>query len=97
MRENGIDFSEAVMYKTVPLDLSKLNINDYDMLVLFSPTGLNALMHNFPKFRQDKLKIAVYGKITADSLLDAKVVVHVMAPLGHTLSITSAIEHYLKS
>ncbi len=95
MKDNGIDFVEAVMYKTVPLDLTKINLKNYDMLVLFSPTGLNALFHNFPKFKQDKLRIAVYGKTTADAVIDASLAIHVMAPIGDVLSINAAIEKYL--
>jgi uroporphyrinogen-III synthase len=96
MKENQIDFVEAVMYKTVPLDLSSLNLNNYDMLVLFSPTGLIALFHNFPKFKQDKLQIAVYGKSTADAVLEAKLSIHVMAPLGDVLSINVALDKHLQ-
>jgi uroporphyrinogen-III synthase len=66
------------------------------MLLLFSPTGINALFHNYPKFEQGKLRIAAYGKITADSVLDKGLTLHLMAPLGHTLTIMVALDHYLK-
>jgi uroporphyrinogen-III synthase len=96
MSENGIQFVEAVMYKTVPNDLSTMKIANYDMLILFSPTGLSSLLHNFPKFKQGKMKIGIYGRTTADAVIDANLAIHVMAPLNHHTSITSALESYLK-
>jgi uroporphyrinogen-III synthase len=96
MKDNQIDFVEAVMYKTVPLDLSKINLNNFDMLVLFSPTGLIALFHNFPRFKQNKLQIAVYGKSTADAVLEANLEIHVMAPLGEVMSINVALDRHLQ-
>ena len=95
MAENNIEFTEAVMYKTVPTDLSAMNINSYDMLILFSPTGLSSLQHNFPKFKQGKMKIGIYGRTTADAVIDANLNIHVMAPLNHHTSITAALENYL--
>lgn len=96
MTENGIQFVEAVMYKTVPNDLTATKITNYDMLILFSPTGLSSLLHSFPKFKQGKIKIGIYGRTTADAVIDANLNIHVMAPLNHHTSITSALEDYLK-
>lgn len=51
---------ECVMYRTVSNDFTdeeKKNF-DYDMLVFFSPTGVRALLKNFPDFKQGDIKIA---------------------------------------
>jgi uroporphyrinogen-III synthase len=66
------------------------------MLIFFSPTGINALYHNFPKFKQEKLKIAAYGKTTADAILAKGLNLHLMAPLNHSPTIVVALDHYLK-
>ena len=42
LEENNIDFTKAVMYKTVCSDLSDLSDVKYDMLV-FSPSGIESL------------------------------------------------------
>jgi uroporphyrinogen-III synthase len=96
MAANGFNYVEGVMYKTAPVDLTATDPHKFDMLLLFSPTGINALFHNYPKFEQGKLRIAAYGKITADSVLDKGLTLHLMAPLGHTLTIMVALDHYLK-
>ena len=39
LEENGINFSKAVLYRTVASDLSDLEDVKYDLLVFFSPSG----------------------------------------------------------
>lgn len=39
LNKAGIDWTKAVMYKTVSSDVSDLKLKDYDMLVFFSPQG----------------------------------------------------------
>ena len=96
LEANKFNYSEGVMYKTVPNDLKAYKLNNYDMLIFFSPSGVHSLYSNFPKFRQDKLKIAVYGKSTADAVLDRGLKLHLMAPLNHSPTIVVALDNYLK-
>lgn len=96
MQANGFNYAEAVMYRTVPNDLNSLNISKYDMMILFSPSGIQSLYHNYPNFNQDKLRIGAYGKTTADAILDKGLKLHLMAPLDKSPSIVVALENYLK-
>jgi uroporphyrinogen-III synthase len=96
MAANNFNYAEGMMYRTVPNDLKQVHIDQYDMLIFFSPSGIGALYHNYPKFKQDKLKIGAYGKTTADAILDKGLKLHLMAPLGHTPTILVALDHYLK-
>ncbi len=96
MQANGFNFAEGVMYRTVPNDLKAINIDGYDMIIFFSPTGIHSLYHSFPKFKQGKLKIGAYGKTTADAILEKGLHLHLMAPLPHSPTVIVALEHYLK-
>lgn len=96
MQANGFNYAEAVMYRTVPNNLDNLNITKYDMMILFSPSGIQSLFYNYPNFNQDKLRIAAYGKTTADAILDKGLKLHLMAPLDKSPSIVVALENYLK-
>ncbi|MFN8299184.1 MAG: uroporphyrinogen-III synthase [Chitinophagales bacterium] len=96
MQANGFNFAEGVMYRTVPNDLKALNLEHFDLLVFFSPTGIHSLYNSFPKFSQGKLKIGAYGKTTADAILEKNLELHLMAPLPHTPTIINAIEQYIK-
>jgi uroporphyrinogen-III synthase len=96
MHANGFNYAEGVMYKTAPVDLHAINPHLYDMMVIFSPTGIHSLYHNFPKFHQDKLRLAAYGRASADAILEKGLRLHAMAPLGQTQTIVVALDHYLR-
>lgn len=95
MKANGFNYAEGVMYRTLPVDLHAIDPHKFDMMVLFSPTGIHSLYHNFPKFKQEGLKIAAYGKTTADAVLNKGLQLHVMAPLNQANTIVVALENYL--
>ena len=96
LEANSFNYMEGIMFRTVPNNLKATKVHDYDMLIFFSPTGINALFHNFPKFKQEKLKIAAYGKTTADAIIAKNLNMHLMAPLNHSPTIVVALDHYLK-
>jgi len=60
----GVEWKEAIFYKTVVSDLSHLRNVTYDILVFFSPSGIKSLFENFPDFEQKETKIAVFGNTT---------------------------------
>jgi uroporphyrinogen-III synthase len=93
----GIDWTKAVMYKTVPSDLTDIKIADYDMLVFFSHQGVKSLGINFPDYKQEETKIAVFGTTTQAAAEEAGLRVDVMAPTKETPSMTMAIEKYIRS
>lgn len=95
LKNNNINFSEAIMYKTVISDLSDLADVNYDMLVFFSPSGIESLYHNFPDFKQNKTRIAVWGQSTADAVLKKGLRIDVQAPMPQIPSMKKAIEMYI--
>ena len=60
----GVNWKQATFYKTVISDLSDLANVYYDILVFFSPSGIDSLFHNFPDFKQNDTRIAVFGNTT---------------------------------
>lgn len=93
--KDGINYSKAVMYKTVCSDLSDLADVKYDMLVFFSPSDIESLFKNFPKFKQNTTKIAVFGQTTAQAVENAKLRIDVMAPNPKAPSMSKAIELFI--
>ena len=55
-----ISWERVQLYKTVVSDLSDLSDVYYDLLVFYSPLGIDSLFENFPDFKQNKTLIAVY-------------------------------------
>lgn len=95
--EAGINYTRAILYKTVVSDLSDLENVFYDMLVFYSPAGIESLFINFPDFKQNNTKIAVFGDSTKIAATEKGLVVNVAAPDPKAPSMTGAIELYIKS
>ena len=93
---NSIDYHKAVFYKTLASDLSHITIDNYDMLIFFSPTGIKSLFKNFPEFKQNSTLIAAFGPTTSKAVKDAGLTLNVEAPTKTAPSMTMAIEQYLQ-
>lgn len=95
LEQEKIHYSKAVMYRTVCSDLSDLADVKYDMLVFFSPSGIESLYKNFPDFTQDKTRIAAFGPTTAKAATDAGLRIDVSAPHAKAPSMSMAIQQYI--
>ena len=95
--EVGIDYNKAVMYKTVCSDLSDLIDVKYDVLVFFSPSGIESLFKNFPDFVQGDTQIATFGPTTAKAAKAAGLRIDIDAPTKTAPSMTMAIEQHIKA
>lgn len=91
----NIDYSRAIIYRTVPSDLSDLDINKYQMLIFFSPAGIESLKTNFPDYKQNQQIIAAFGPTTEKAIVSAGLRLDVPAPTKTAPSMTMAIEQYL--
>jgi len=96
LKQNNINFTRAVLYKTVTADLSDLAKVNYDVLVFFTPAGIKSLFKNFPKFKQNNTRIAAFGEATAKAVADAKLRLDIKAPTPAAPSMTMALEAYIK-
>lgn len=91
-----VKYTKAIMYRTVCSDLSDLADVKYDMLVFFSPSDIESLFKNFPEFKQNTTRIAVFGNTTANAVRDANLRIDVMAPSAKAPSMSMAIEQYIQ-
>lgn len=87
--------TDGVMYKTVSNDFTADEPFDYDMLIFFSPSGIQALLKNFPDFNQGDTVIGTFGPSTAKAARDAGLRLDIEAPSPEYPSITAAISSYL--
>ena len=91
----GVNWQRAQLYKTVVSDLSDLRDVYYDVLVFFSPSGIESLMKNFPDFQQNNTRIAAHGNATVFAAGKAKLRIDIKAPTPDTPSMSMAIEKYI--
>ncbi len=97
LNELNLNWKRAELFKTVISDLSDLRDVSYDILVFFSPSGIESLFKNFPNFKQNHTKIAVYGKTTIDAAKKSQLRIDISAPSEENPSMTMAIEKYIQN
>jgi uroporphyrinogen-III synthase len=96
LNDVGVVWKRAILYKTVVSDLSDLQNVYYDVLVFFSPSGIKSLFENFPGYKQNDTRIAVFGNSTVKAAEDAGLKIDIAAPSKENPSMTMALEKYIK-
>ena len=94
--QNKIQHTEAVMYRTVSNDFTPEEKFDYDMLVFFSPSGIQSLLKNFPNFEQGDIAIGCFGPTTAKAVKDAGLRLDLEAPTAEAPSMTAALDMFIR-
>ncbi|ALM09320.1 uroporphyrinogen-III synthase [Sediminicola sp. YIK13] len=90
-----LNWTRGIFYKTVISDLSDLRDVYYDILVFFSPSGIESLLKNFPDFKQNETRIAVFGNSTVNAATHAGLRIDIKAPTPDTPSMTMALQKYI--
>jgi uroporphyrinogen-III synthase len=90
-----VNWTQAIFYKTVMSDLTDLSDVYFDILAFFSPTGIKSLFKNFPDFKQNNTRIAVFGSSTQKEALEHGLRVDIMAPTPEAPSMTMALDKYI--
>lgn len=93
--KNKIQHTEAVMYRTVSNDFKPEEMSDYDMLVFFSPAGIQSLMKNFPGFEQKDIVIGCFGPTTAKAVKEAGLRLDLEAPSAAAPSMPAALDLFI--
>ncbi|HHS95535.1 MAG TPA: uroporphyrinogen-III synthase [Phaeodactylibacter sp.] len=96
LTEHDFNWKDAMMYKTVSSDLSDLSDVTYDVLVFFSPLGIKSLFENFPDFKQNDTRMAIYGKSTEAATLEHGLTINIKAPAPDVPSMPMALKKYLE-
>lgn len=94
--EKKVQYTKAIMYRTVSTSFSSDEIDSYDMLIFFSPLGIVSLFKNDPHFKQGEKAIGCFGAATAKAVRDAGLRLDCEAPLEGFASMTAALEAFLK-
>jgi len=87
----------AVMYRTVINEWPQDEPFDHDMVVLFTPSGVQSLVKNFPDLKDGDKVLACFGQNTIAALEEAGLHADIVAPSPEFPSITGAIEKYLNA
>ncbi len=96
LKKNKIKHTPITLFRTVPDDVTDLEIAKYDLIAVFSPIGIQSLKQNFPAFKQGKTVLATFGSATSAAAEDAGFKVQIKAPTPTAPSMAAAIEEYLQ-
>ena len=91
-----VKLTTVVMYRTVSAEFTPEEIKSYDMLVFFTPAGINSLFENSPQYKQEDQKIGIFGPATAKAAEDRGLEIGCKAPSPEFPSMVSALENYLE-
>ncbi len=93
--ENHINYTKAIMYRTVSNDFAPDEPFDYDMLIFFTPTGVKSMLKNFPKFKQGDIVIGGMGPKTLDEIKNSGLRLDITTS-PEVPSMAAAIDQWLK-
>ncbi|MEA4937315.1 MAG: uroporphyrinogen-III synthase [Paludibacter sp.] len=91
-----ISYTKAIMYRTVSNDFGPDEEFNYDMLLFFSPIGVQSLFKNFPDFKQGEIHIGCFGSTTAAAVRESGLRLDLEVPTPQLPSMTMALDAYLK-
>ncbi len=92
----NVKFEKAIMYNTVAADLSDLNMEKYDLVCFFSPSGVDSILGHCPTFAKLGIRVGVFGPTTSKAALEAGLQVDIQAPSPNQPSMAGAIEEFIK-
>ena len=93
--KHGIQHSQAEMYRTVSTEIAPEYIKSYDMLIFFSPHGIDSLNKNIPDYTQGEQLIACFGNVTAEYIKQHGLRLDLEAPSAAATNMPAALDAYL--
>lgn len=95
--QKKINYTKSVMYRTVSANFNDSEkMENYDMIIFFSPLGIHSLIKNFPDYKQDDAAIACFGNATAKAVEDAGLRLDCEAPQPEYPSMVAALDAFIK-
>ncbi len=92
----NLNYKTAVFSRTVSNNMKDVNLNDYQIIVFFTPAGIKSLFENFPNFKQGDIIIGASGAQTAQFAREAGLNVQIEATTKEFASITAALDAFIK-
>lgn len=89
-----LKFDPVILARTVPSDLGDVQLSEFGILALYSPSDVKALLEEFEVGQLPP--VAVFGDGTLRAALDAGINVQANAPTPEAPSMVKAIDIYLE-
>jgi uroporphyrinogen-III synthase len=90
------EFSLGFMYRTISSNIKEIiTIKDFDIICLFTPSGVKSLFDNFPTFKQNGTLVGGFGSNTARAIEECGLKLNIKAPEPSSPSMIIALDKYL--
>jgi uroporphyrinogen-III synthase len=98
LKDHECKFDLGYMYRTEFSDVKKVfDEHSFDVICLFTPSGLKSLFQNMPKFKQNGIAIGAFGSSTCKAVEEAGLTLHIKVPSPQTPSMIAGLEQFLSS
>jgi len=96
LKNHKCDFKLAYMYRSVSNDVQPiLSETNFDVICLFTPSGVKSLIDSFPSYQQNGTLIGAFGENTTKAVSEAGLKIAIKAPMPLAPSMVSALDRYL--
>lgn len=95
--ETNLDFVAAEFVKPVSQDIKRIDLNSYDVAVLYNTADVVSLRENFPDFKADHVKFITFGKSIVKAMEEAGLEIAISAPTPEAPSALKALEIFAKN
>lgn len=96
MDEREVKYKKVEIYRIVYKDLHNIDLSTYDLIVFFSPHGIESLKASYPDFVQGDTYIGVLGTQVLEMAQKENLRIDLQAPTLENPSIISAIDQLLQ-
>jgi uroporphyrinogen-III synthase len=96
LKDHSCTFDLAYMYRSVSSDIKPLlKEHHFDIICLFTPSGLKSLYDNQPGFVQNGTTLAAFGSNTCKAIEDAGLNLHIKVPSPQVSSMFAGLDQFL--
>jgi uroporphyrinogen-III synthase len=98
LKNNKCEFALGFMYRTISSNIKEtIKIKNYNIICLFTPSGVKSLLDNYPDFKQNGTVIGAFGNNTAKAIEEAGLALNIKAPAPQSPSMIAALDNHFKS
>lgn len=90
-----VSVTTAVMFRTVSAEVTPEEISAHDMLIFFTPTGIQSLFENYPEYQQGEQCLGVFGAGTLKAAEARGLRLDCVAPTPEFPSMTAALIDFI--
>lgn len=90
-----VKVTQVVMFRTVNTEFTPEEIASYDMMVFFTPAGIQSLFDNAPDYTQGDQCIGLYGPQTAKAAEEHGLRIDAQGPTPESPSMAAVLQKFL--